>query len=117
MTRGMTFAPTPLRDSMTVVEERAVTQTTVQRGAAGGSRLRTFLLIMLALVVIAVSSPARAHADYSVTQCVPPAAPYTDAGKVAFGSYSIWGTNDCGGGQLYGLRLDTNYNGAGTGWT
>jgi 5-hydroxyisourate hydrolase-like protein (transthyretin family) len=61
--------------------------------------------------------PARAHADYSVAQCVPPAVPYTDAGKVASGAYSIWGTNECGSGHFYGLRLDTNYDGAGTGWT
>jgi len=70
------------------------------------------VLIMLALAVIAVGSPARAHADYTVRQCVPNSLPYTDAAAVPFGAYSIWAQNVCGG--AYGLRLDT---GANTGWT
>ncbi len=90
---------------------------TASKAGLRRSRFRNFVLILLALAVIGVSSPARAQADYRVTQCIPPAVPYTDAIKAAFGAYSIWGTNDCGGGQLYGLRLDTNYEGAATGWT
>jgi hypothetical protein len=77
-----------------------------------GSRLRIFLLVLLAFVVIAVTSPAPARADYGVTQCVPHAVAYTDAGAFAFGPYSVWARNECGG--AYGLRLDT---GSTTGWT
>jgi hypothetical protein len=76
------------------------------------SRLRVFLLVLLALMVIAVTSPAPARADYGVTQCVPNAVAYTDAAAVPFGPYSIWARNECGG--AFGLRLDT---GSSTGWT
>jgi hypothetical protein len=79
---------------------------------AGGWRLRLFLLTLLAFGVIAVSAPARAGADYGVTQCVPHSVSYTDAGAFAFGPFSIWAQNECGG--EYGLRLDT---GSSTGWT
>jgi hypothetical protein len=83
-------------------------------GSAGPlrSRLRVFLLVLLALVVIAVTSPAPARADYGVTQCVPHAVAYTDAGSFPLGPYSIWAQNACG--SQYGLRLDT---GSTTGWT
>ena len=76
------------------------------------SRFRNFVLILLALAVIGVSSPARARADYSVVQCVPNSVSHTDAGAVAFGPFSIWAQNVCGGDR--GLRLDTGSN---TGWT
>jgi hypothetical protein len=102
---------------MTSDEEEMMSQVGAHSRVVGTSRRRVFALILLAALAVAVCTPARAHADYGVIQCVPPAVPYTDAGKVAIGAYSIWGTNDCSGGQLYGLRLDTNYNGAGTGWT
>ncbi len=77
-----------------------------------GLRLRILALSLLGLTVIAVTSPARAHADYSVVQCVPNSVSYTDAGVVPFGAYSIWPQNVCGGD--HGLRLDTGSN---TGWT
>jgi hypothetical protein len=76
------------------------------------SRFRIFGLATLGAAAIAVMAPARAHADYSVAQCVPNSVSYTDAGAFAFGPYSIWPQNVCGGD--HGLRLDT---GANTGWT
>jgi 5-hydroxyisourate hydrolase-like protein (transthyretin family) len=89
-----------------------VTQTEGSARSVQGSRLRIFALCLLALALIAVTSPTRARADYSVDQCVPNSIPYTDAGVVPFGAYSIWPQNVCGGD--HGLRLDT---GANTGWT
>jgi hypothetical protein len=88
--------------------------TPTKRRQSTRTRLRAFALAVVAVAAIAASSPARAHADYPVVQCVPPASPYTEAGKVAFGAYSIWGTDECGSGTFYGLRL---YTGANTGWT
>ena len=85
---------------------------TASKAGRRRSRFRNFVLILLALAVIGVSSPARARADYSVVQCVPNSVSYTDAGAFAFGAYSIWARTRCG--ADYGLRLDT---GSDTGWT
>ena len=70
---------------------------TASKAGRRRSRLRNFVLILLALAVIGVSSPARARADYSVVQCVPNSVSYTDAGAFAFGAYSIWAHSECGG--------------------
>ena len=80
----------------------------------GSSRWRILALILFAALAIALGSPARAHADYGVTQCSPPGVASTEAGPVPFGAYSIWARNQCGGVPFYGMRLDT---GTDTGWT
>jgi hypothetical protein len=113
MRQGMTFAMSSLKESMALGGDTTMSETAGKAGLRR-SRFRNFVVILFALAVIGVSSPASARADYSVVQCVPPASPYTDAGKVAFGAYSIWGTNECGSGKFFGLRLDTGSN---TGWT
>ncbi len=84
-----------------------------------GLTLRFIALIALALAAIATTGVGSASADYTVVQCAPGAQGYTEAAWTPFGStgFSIWGTNECGGGAFYGLRLDTNYNGTGTGYT
>jgi hypothetical protein len=103
-----------LREEMTSVEAEAMNSVTTKESRPRGSRLLRLAVLLAAIGAIAASLPERAHADYGVVQCVPPAVPYTDAGKVAFGAYSIWGTNECGSGSLFGLRL---YTGSNTGWT
>src|SRR4051812_21086191 len=75
-------------------------------------RMKLFVLALIGAAAIAAGAPSRAHADYTVAQCVPNAISYTDAGVVPFGPYSIWPANECGGD--HGLRLDT---GSTTGWT
>jgi hypothetical protein len=92
-------------------EETTMSKTASNAGLRP-SRFRNFVLILLALAVIGVSSPARARADYGVVQCVPNSVSYTDAGAFAFGAYSIWAHSECG--ADHGLRLDTGSN---TGWT
>jgi hypothetical protein len=77
-----------------------------------GARWRTFALVGALVGVVAVMTPARAQADYAVQQCVPSAVPFTDAGAVPSGAYSIWAVNTCGTDR--GLQLDTGSN---TGWT
>ncbi len=89
MRQGMTFATSSLKESMAFGEETTMSETASKAGRRR-SRFRNFVLILLALAVIGVSSPARARADYSVVQCVPNSVSYTDAGAFAFGAYSIW---------------------------
>jgi hypothetical protein len=109
---GMTFALSCLREAMTAGEEDTMSEVTPGNRLMLGSRRRMFALILFAALAIAVSSPARAHADYAVVQCVANSIPQTDSGVVPFGAYSIWAHNECGGD--HGLRLDTGSN---TGWT
>ena len=94
--------------------EEAVNSVTANKDRPRRSRLLRLVVLLGAIGAIGASMPDHAHADYGVIQCVPPVVPYTDAGKVAFGPYSIWGTNECGSGSLFGLRL---YTGSNTGWT
>ncbi|HKH41104.1 MAG TPA: carboxypeptidase-like regulatory domain-containing protein [Solirubrobacterales bacterium] len=110
----MTFALPGLKQSMSSVEEEVVKQIEEHGRPVLSSRWRIFALILLVATIIAVGSPARAGADYGVTQCVPPAVPNTDAAPVPFGAYSIWARQHCGGLSFYGLRLDA---GSDTGWT
>ena len=72
---------------------------TASKAGLRRSRFRNFVLILLALAVIGVSSPARARADYSVVQCVPNSVSYTDAGSFRLRRVQHLGTNDCGGGH------------------
>ena len=99
---------------MSPVDEEAVNRVTANKDRPRGSRLLRLAVLLGAIGAIGASMPDHAHADYGVIQCVPPVVPNTDAGKVAFGPYSIWGTNECGSGSLFGLRL---YTGSNTGWT
>jgi hypothetical protein len=110
---GQNFTLAGLSGDMTSREE-TMSAIATREGRPTKPRLRTFALAVIAVGVIAASAPARAHADYSVAQCTANSA-YTNAGKVAFGAYSIWGDNECGG-PGFGLRLDTSTHG-GTGWT
>jgi hypothetical protein len=99
---------------MTAGEEDTMSEVTPGNRLMWGSRRRMFALILFAALAIAVSSPARANADYGVVQCSPPSAPFTEAAPTPFGAYSIWARNHCGGVTFYGLRLDA---GTDTGWT
>jgi hypothetical protein len=109
---GMTFAVPVLRESVASMERETMRRIGETNQDRAGSRWRLFLLTLAAVAVIATGLPARADADYSVQQCVPNSVPYTDAGAVAYGGFSIWPQNVCGGD--HGLRLDTGPN---TGWT
>jgi hypothetical protein len=110
----MTFALRGLKQSMNAREEEIVSQFEEHGRPVLSSRWRIFALVLLVATIIAVGLPARADADYGVTQCVPPAMPHTDAAPAPFGPYSIWARNHCGSADFYGLRLDT---GPDTGWT
>src|SRR5262245_48232215 len=97
---------------MSESREGRITRTGGRNAVILRQRFRLFILVALALGIVGASSPARAHGEYTVAQCVPSSVPYVDAGAYAFGPFSIWAGNECGGD--HGLRLDTGSN---TGWT
>jgi 5-hydroxyisourate hydrolase-like protein (transthyretin family) len=109
---GMTFAVPGLSESVASTERETMREMHETFRGIAGSRRRLFVLTVLVAAAIATTLPARAHADYSVTQCVPNSVTNTDAGAVSFGAYSIWARPRCG--TEYGLGLET---GADTGWT
>jgi 5-hydroxyisourate hydrolase-like protein (transthyretin family) len=107
---GMTLGLGGLKQSMT--REHEVLGEVEEHRQLLGSRWRIFALVLIAIVLAVVSSPARARADYGVIQCVPNSVSNTDAGAYGFGAFSIWARSRCG--TEYGLGLET---GSDTGWT